>query len=753
MSISFDSFLKQAGGTSGDVQVVSGSVTAPAPTPQTMVSPALNAVTKPLQESVKSLGTLYGGSSQGIASKLVQDVQAGAQDIQQGNVVKGIAKAGLRTAGDVAGAIYAPISAVIGATGINKVFDKIGELSQKGGRLNPLNVITDNKAVQDFVMNHPNLEEDFSRAMNIGLGALDKGKIEPKTVIERTAAQMTSNLSKAQAEFKPNGNTHNLVTQYDKLISTGEAQPTDIYTDTNTKTYNPEIAKHIIDDGKAVLIEKGFRNLADKYEKSFTDLNNVTPDQVLQNGLKVTTSEGLAGAGAKIASKTAGAISKDILPNVDRLVNHNVTTALDLTQGDVRNISQFAGHDVGKFIADENLIGLNKDATVKNLKDFYETNYDAVRQEIGKVTKTFTQTEIPRYKDALTEIKKQIADTPGLEKSNEAIDTLLKKQNPTLEDVQRVKELMDEHFSLYKATGDVQQNVTKTGLANVRNDLKNFIEKQVKETTGADIAELNNKVSTARSIMDAAETRSTRGLTRANLKLGDLGVFGIGMGLGGPLGGAALVLGKKILESPSFKLKFSKFLDGVSDARKLKIQQDLEKGIVPKEVKITYSSKASPSRSSELNSSKNQINGYKTTNISNAKNDFINQNKNNVANPTAAINKISKRTIIDIVPPKKGIVKRAVDNFKNTPNKQGGFIKIGPSVIKEVTEATKNELIKAIDYLRLGKSSSNVEDTVSRLAQKYGISEDLSNSQIANKFQGLIEKTKTSQAKVFKVKK
>lgn len=84
-------------------------------------------------------------------------------------------------------------------------------------------------------------------------------------------------------------------------------------------------------------------------------------------------------------------------------------------------------------------------------------------------------------------------------------------------------------------------------------------------------------------------------------------------------------------------------------------------------------------------------------------------------------------------------------------NKKGGYISFGGKKFSAVPEATKKELITAIDYLRSGKSIPKIEDTVSRLAQKYKISQDLSSAAIANRFQDLIEKTKTSNAVVKKV--
>lgn len=141
---------------------------------------------RPLNEGVSGLKELYGGGEKGIASKLKKNVEDAATDIAKGDKVKGVAKAGFRTAGDVVGLIYAPIGAAIGATGIGHVFEYIGELSQKGGEYNPLNMLTDVGAVQSFVADHPNLEEDFGRALNLAFAKAETGKIDPSTVIART---------------------------------------------------------------------------------------------------------------------------------------------------------------------------------------------------------------------------------------------------------------------------------------------------------------------------------------------------------------------------------------------------------------------------------------------------------------------------------------------------------------------------------------------------------------------------------------
>ena len=278
-------------------------------------------------------------------------------------------------------------------------------------------------------------------------------------------------------------------------------------------------------------------------------------------------------------------ITGEIIPSAEGIVNYQVTRALDLTAGDVKNISLSTGNEVGEFLAKKNLIAGNKLETVKMVEDFADNSYKVVREEIAKVDKIYKPSNIPRYVESLKAISKQVDKVPGLERVSVEVENLLNKsKNISLNDVQRVKELLDEHFSLYKVTGDVKEGAAKEGLSNLRKDVKEFIEREVKDTTGSDIASLNNDVSTSRGILEAVTERSTRGLTRSNIKIGDLGVFGVGAAIGSPILGVAAVVAKKIVESSAIRLKIARYLDKISDARKLKIKNALIKGEMPSEI-------------------------------------------------------------------------------------------------------------------------------------------------------------------------
>ncbi len=277
---------------------------------------------------------------------------------------------------------------------------------------------------------------------------------------------------------------------------------------------------------------------------------------------------------------------RDVVPTTQSYIDHQIAKALDLTPGDLSKIESSTGNQVGRFLADNNLIGTNKATTEGLIQGFYKTNYDAVRSAIGKVEKTYKPSQLPRFTDALIQLKKATEGVPGLEKDAVKIDNLLaKKEGITLAEVQTVKELLDDNFSLYKVTGDVEQGVAKQGLANIRGDLKRLIEKEVKENTGEDIATMNNSVQTARSLNNAIETRSTRGLTRNNLNTRDV-MMGLGLTyFGSPLLGVAAILAGKLINSPTARLRIARFLDQKTDAYRAKLSKDLDKGVVPPEVK------------------------------------------------------------------------------------------------------------------------------------------------------------------------
>ena len=127
---------------------------------------------------------------------VTEEVKQSAEDIKgdvfkpgyksQAKTAGRLLKTGARVAGDTAGAVFAPIGAAIGATGFGKLTDWVANkvVDSKAGE-----ALTDARWFQDFAVTHPNADKDFERAILLMFARAEKGKIDPKTVAERTKKQ------------------------------------------------------------------------------------------------------------------------------------------------------------------------------------------------------------------------------------------------------------------------------------------------------------------------------------------------------------------------------------------------------------------------------------------------------------------------------------------------------------------------------------------------------------------------------------
>lgn len=307
----------------------------------------------------------------------------------------------------------------------------------------------------------------------------------------------------------------------------------------------------------------------------------------VEQGARQSLAEGVEQTvrrGGDLSETAVRDIASSLIPRRDRLVNSTVAKALDFTQGDLKNIKNATRNEPGQWLADKNLIRGTVEDTNEAVKSFAE-NARAVRDaEIAKITQTYEAANVPRYKDSLNEVLKQLDGKIGFEDTVSEVKELLAKETISLGDVQRAKELMDEAFNLYKITGDVSESTTKEGLSKVRQELRKFVENEVDSAGGQDIFGLNNDIATAKAIEKQIQARSTRSLTRANLQLGDFATFSAGSFAGGPIGGLIALLGKKTLQNPPAMLRFAKWLDGLNDAKKAKFIEELNKGEIPDEI-------------------------------------------------------------------------------------------------------------------------------------------------------------------------
>ena len=301
---------------------------------------------------------------------------------------------------------------------------------------------------------------------------------------------------------------------------------------------------------------------------------------------KVSQTAGdVGGAVGRGAEKVAGGVKTatvDIIPTRGNVINQMVQDAFRFTDGDVVKFKNRTGNNLGEWVAEHKLIGGTKAETLANVNKFFSDNYAMVRSEIGKVTDTYTAKQVPRVKDGLNFLKEDLGETIGLEKSIAEINTLLKKGKYTLEDVQRVKELIDKHENIYKQSGEVSAGKIKQGLAEIRKELQKFIEDEVEAKTGADIRKLNNNVASAKDIVQLNKLRET-GAMSGKMGLRDT-LIGVGLFAGvNPLVGLAYFFGLKLAESPAARLRFARWLDSLPKSKKTEINNAILRGEAPKE--------------------------------------------------------------------------------------------------------------------------------------------------------------------------
>lgn len=156
----------------------------------------LDSVWGPKPEVKQDQGSFYGGGKNSIGQNLIDNVNEGAADYSKdGMGVKqflGPTKAVVRGVGDVAGGVFHPIGSAIDKLTGGKLTEAFGSIANsKPSEGSIMDKVTNIPAVQDFVMKHPNMSEDFQRALNIiFLGSADVAEPGVDTLGERTKPQI-----------------------------------------------------------------------------------------------------------------------------------------------------------------------------------------------------------------------------------------------------------------------------------------------------------------------------------------------------------------------------------------------------------------------------------------------------------------------------------------------------------------------------------------------------------------------------------
>lgn len=342
----------------------------------------------------------------------------------------------------------------------------------------------------------------------------------------------------------------------------------------------------LLTGGSAILGKAGLTNAATKTAKIAQTIEPIT-----------ATGTAISKTSKAVKGTTPARVVSEMIPTATDLQKNSVVKALDLTQSDLSNIGKSTGNDVTEFIVSKGLIKETPEAIADALNTTRKDTMKLVRDEISKVDTVYTPEQVPNVTNGLNTILKGVEDVSGLENVSNEITSLLKKKELSLSDIQRAKELIDENSNIYSKIGDVKSGATARGLDNIRKDIKTFIENEVDTATGGqtNIQKLNNDVQTSYAIEDAINTRATRGLTRQKISLGDWAALGVGTTIN-PAVGIGLYLGKKVIETPSFRLAFTKALNARPIKEVKKIISEVKNKTVSKETQKVLNDIASEAR-------------------------------------------------------------------------------------------------------------------------------------------------------------
>lgn len=166
-----------------------------------------------MSSKLEQYGSDVAGQFKKAGERITQGVQQGAEQIQQGNILGGIKTAGLRTAGTVAGAAFAPITEI---PAVKKATESIATSVMDKPEVQSIA-----EKLSSITQKYPELAQDATDILN--LATLGGGKAVEKPladIVETTTAKVAKKLTP-----KPSNNKSiNLVASTEDTLTKSERQ-------------------------------------------------------------------------------------------------------------------------------------------------------------------------------------------------------------------------------------------------------------------------------------------------------------------------------------------------------------------------------------------------------------------------------------------------------------------------------------------------------------------------------------------------
>lgn len=165
--------------------------------------------------------------------------------------------------------------------------------------------------------------------------------------------------------------------------------------------------------------------------------------------------------------------------------------------------------NVSQFLLKNN-IKWNKESIIKQLNAIAKRSRTQVDDAIKTIPWKFKNESVD---EMLSFLRRDLADVPGQKQAINKINQLFSQSKRgdglTLQQIQEVKRLADRHTSLFTVAWDVKAWATKEWLANLRRDIKRFIEDTAKQNWVSNIRQLNNNTQVSRTLSDAIKRKES----------------------------------------------------------------------------------------------------------------------------------------------------------------------------------------------------------------------------------------------------
>lgn len=272
---------------------------------------------------------------------------------------------------------------------------------------------------------------------------------------------------------------------------------------------------------------------------------------------ELASSAGQAIDPLRLAGKAVGRVISPITTRLGAIPEKFLATELQLNPSDVRRIAlgNVAGESPYAWLKKNNIFG-SRDNIIKQLGDISKESKQAVDTSLSSVKTLYSAEQVPRVEQTLKYITSKFGDTIGNEDVLAKTQEMLSKAQAgqlTLTDVNEVKRLIDDTLGVYKRSGAVGDTVAAKGLANVRNEIKTFIEDEAAKNGITNIKELNKRTQVAEEIRRSALKKELGQQGNRILSLTDMITISGFSAASGVDGGFGMLAAKRILESSAVK--------------------------------------------------------------------------------------------------------------------------------------------------------------------------------------------------------